>query len=573
VRRVVAAACILLLAPACAGGPLVERAYDGHVVQGRSIEPEAYAAFLTGAIAEASADGQGALRAYTRAAHLDPRAPEAWTRIGAVRCTLNPADGHADDAFARALSIDDRYAGAWAAKAKCSLGRHDEAAALEAARRAAQLDPAADGAHAIIARAGRVDAEASRSKDAEASRSKDAEASRSKDAEASRSKDAEASRSTRDALVALTETARDHVAAWDALASWAESRGDVALWTRALGVLAKAAPARRDAVARAAEELAGDGEIGAARSVAAAAVDTGDEPFAEDRRPLAARLAIDEAIARGDVPAVRLRATRARISLEEAGARAFLAGRHDVASAIEAAVVLADPDATGAKLVLAASDGRDVLGASWELGRRSARASGASFVAFGVAVVRVLPPAQARASLASIAHAPVVSGDDLVVRPAVELASRGVVDAAALPPDGVVELSVLRGEASVEGPSAPDRRLLDARHEYLAMALADPQSARTGALAERLAGVLASDPVVAAASALVQIGVGARIDAGAPGALLGRDPGDALLAATALRLANKIGDAEAATRARAALTALGRDVRGAGDDKKHGAAF
>jgi hypothetical protein len=52
-----------------------------------------------------------------------------------------------------------------------------------------------------------------------------------------------------------------------------------------------------------------------------------------------------------------------------------------------------------------------------------------------------------------------------------------------------------------------------------------------------------------------------------------RDPGDPLLAATALRLANKTGDSDVATRARATLTAIGGDGRAGDDEKKRGAAF
>jgi hypothetical protein len=536
-RRVPAVAC-LLLTTACGGGALVERAYDGHVVQGRSVDPDAYAAFLTGAIAEASGNGREALTAYERAARLDSGGPETWTRVGAVRCALRPGDPGADDAFARALAIDPRYAGVWGAKARCAASRNDPAATLVAARRAAELDPSADGANALLGRAGA----------------------------------ALHDEGTRDALVALTATARDRVAAWDALATWASSRGDVALWARALETLVAIAPARREAVARAAEELAGAGEIGAARSVAAAAAEAGDGPMTEDRYPLAARLAVDEAIGRGNADAVRTRATRARVTLEEAGARALLAGQRDLARAIALEVTRADPGASGARLVLAACEGKDLVGAAAE-GRRGASISGAGLAAFGAAIVHAVSPQDARATFAALRHAPLVAGDDRVVRPAVELASRGALDTGALPPDGIVEMAALRGGPSGEAFSLPDRSRLDVRHQFLAAALADPRGASTKDLGDRLARIVGTDPVVAAASALVEIASGAPIAPGAPRELLGRDPGDPLLAATALRLANKTGDSDVATRARATLTAIGGGTPAADEEKKRGAAF
>jgi tetratricopeptide (TPR) repeat protein len=536
-RRALGVGCVLLAA-SCGGGPLVERAYDGHVVEGRAIEPDAYAAFLSGALAEASGQGREALLWYERAAHLDTRGPEIWARVGVVRCGLDPRDPQADSAFARALAIDAGYAGAWAAKARCATARNDARGTLDAARRAADLDPSADGANALLSRAGQTVHDAG----------------------------------TRDALIALTATSQDRIAAWDALASWAASRGDVALWARALESLVKIAPARRDAVAHSAEELAGAGEIGAARSVAAAASEAGDAPMVEDRSLLAPRLAVDEAIGIGGGDLVRLRATRARLTLEEAAARAFLAGHRDLAREIASAVVRADPDAMGARLVLAACDGRDLVGAAWEARRRGVQMSGAGFVAFGGALVHAVSAEEARATLAAVSHGPLVAGDDRVVRRAVELASRGAIEMTALPSNGLVELAALRGASSGEALSLPDRRLLDARHQYLADALGDPRGPATQALGERLAGVAGTDPVVAAASALVQIANSAPIAAGAPAALLTRDPGDALLAATALRLANKTGDTDVATRARATLTALGGDTR-VGDDDKKGAAF
>ncbi len=536
-NRVLAAACVVL-GCGCARAPWVERAYGGHVVEGRPIEAAAYAAFLRGAIAEASGDSRGALSAYQGAAALDPNGPEIWTRVGAVRCALDPRDAQADDAFARALRVDDRYAGVWTAKAKCALARKDDAAMASAARRAAELDPSPDGAHSLLARAGHAVRDAT----------------------------------TRDALVALTATASDRVAAWDALAAWAESRGDVALWAKALEAVVTIAPARRDAVARAAEELAGAGEIAEARAIAAAAATAEDRPLSEERHPLAVRLAVDDALAQGDARAVELRATRAHVDLEEVAARALLAGRRDLARGLASIVLRADPDASGMRLVLAACDGEDVAGTASDVRRHGARASGAALVAFGVAVVRAVSPEDARATLAAIVHGPVVAGDDRVVRPAVELTSRGALDAGALPAEGLVEIAALRDETSGEGPSMPDRRALDARHEYLALALTDPRAPRATELGDRLASVAASDPIVAAAAALVQLATGSPIDPAAARAMLQRDPGDPLLAATALRLARKTGDADMASRARAALTALGgRAPRQ--EEKKSGATF
>ncbi|HEX4448001.1 MAG TPA: hypothetical protein VH044_14735, partial [Polyangiaceae bacterium] len=374
---------------------------------------------------------------------------------------------------------------------------------------------------------------------------------------------------TRDALVSLTETARDRVAAWDALASWASSHGDVAVWSRALQTLVKIAPARRDSVAQSAEELAGAGQIGEARAVAAAAVEAGDEPFNGDGHALAARLAVDEAIASGRASAVTLRSTRARVGLEEAGARALLAGQKDLAHAIVAGLTAADPGASGARMVLAASDGRDVVGAAWEVRRHGAQASAATLVAFGLATGHGVSPQDARATLAAVVHGPPVLGDDRVVRAAVELVTRGALDASVLPPDGLVELAALRGQGAGKStnvneavgagvgvgvrPSLPDLRVLDARHEYLAAALSDPKGDHARELGARLASVVGSDPVVAAAAALVQIGTGAPIDAGAPRALLMRDPRDPLLAAIALRLATKTGDTAVASQARESL--------------------
>jgi Tfp pilus assembly protein PilF len=516
-----AAVALAALMISCANGGAVERAYDGHVIEGRYVRPEAYAAFQRGAMAEASRDAKQALAAYSEAVRIDPRGVEIWTRMGDLRCRGDVRDAQADASFARALHVEATYAPVWAAKARCALARGDVAGARVAALRAAELDPLADGANVLLA---------------------------------STAASTE-NRATRAALLALTVTARDPLVAWDALATWAEARGDVALWARALRELVRIAPARREEVAHAAEALAGLGETEQAHRVAAAAADADEQPLRGDHA-LAARLAVDEAIANDDTGAVSRRATRVRLPLDEAAGRALLQGHRAMARELASSIARADPEVRGAQLVLAACGG-DVLYAAYRARPEDQAPSAAAFVAFGVALVHATSREQARAKLGGLAHAAIVAGDDRVVRPAVELASRGVLAPDALPPDGMVELAALRAEAPPEALVASRDHALDARHEYLALALAHPQAARTGELATQLAGAAGFDPIVAAASALIQLATGKAIPAAAAGALLARNAGDPLLAVTALRLAEKAGDHEGVRRARAALTALG----------------
>jgi tetratricopeptide (TPR) repeat protein len=383
-----AAAAIVLLArfglSGCAIAPEVSRGYGGDVVAGRYIEPEAYAEFLRGAIAEAEGKSGEALAAYDEALRIDPRGVEIWTRVAAVRCAASPEDVRTDEALSRALALDERFGPTWAVKARCALSRGDEATARAAARKAAELDPSADGANVILAETNHGEPPAA----------------------------------TREALVALTMTARDPVLAWDALAAWAEAHGDVALRGRAFESLVRIAPSRRGAAARVAEQLALAGQIGQARAVAAAAADAGDSggtPLASGDYALAARLAVDEAIARGDPALVRERATRVRLTLEEAAARALLAGDPRLAREIASRVALADHADAGVRLVLAAGDRRDVLAALAETGRVRAPVSAAAWVALGEALAFAVPASEARARLASVAHEPVTPGDALVM--------------------------------------------------------------------------------------------------------------------------------------------------------------
>jgi tetratricopeptide (TPR) repeat protein len=513
----------LAMVAGCGSAPVVDRSYGGRVVHGRYLEPEAYAAFLRGAIAFDAGDVRGALAAYAQAAELDPDSPEIATRIGEARCRADPRDSSADAAFEAALKAEPRYARAWEARARCALARGDEPGARQAALRAAAIDPSADGASILVARTTAAGADGA----------------------------------TRASLVALTATSRDPLVAWDALAGWAEGSGDVALWAQALRQVAKLEPTRRDAIARASQRLAGLGEIGSARAVAAAAVDASPQPLAAEGLALAARLAVDEAIVRADADTARRRSTRARVPLEETAGRAWLAGQRGIAHDLATAVAAADPTARGARLLLAAESSRDVAAAASDARAGDSPASAASFVAFGIALVRVSSADQVRAALGAVSHDAAVQGDDPVERAQVDLASTGALVEGVLDADAAVELAARRGQALPDDVIAARAPALDPRHEYLALSVAHPGSAREQQLGALLARVSASDPIVAAAKAFERVAVGAAIDRGEAAQLLERAPADPLVAAAALRLAEKVGDADAAKRARATLMALG----------------
>ncbi len=385
----------LVLLSGCAGESAVERGYDDYVALGRYVPPGAYAAFLRGSIAEASGRPADALAAYDDALRGDRSGPEIWTRIAALRCAASPHDARADEALAKAMTLDADRAQTWTVKAACALARGDAAGAAVAARRATELDASADRANALLVRVAPLTL---------ASASASAVASAPALARPPLAK-------ARETLLALTTTAGDPVVAWDALAAWAEAHGDVALWGYAYEGLVKADPERRESAARAAETLAGLGEIGTARAVAAAAADVTEAPLAGIHDALAARLAVDEAIAQDDAPLVRQRATRVRVTLEEAAARALLVGNVALARRLASPVALADESDLGSRLVLAASDRHDVL-AALSVDRRGAPpVSWATWAALRVALRAGV--ANADAALASVAHEPRVAGDTL----------------------------------------------------------------------------------------------------------------------------------------------------------------
>lgn len=417
-------AVVLLAAGAgCGAEPRVVRVYDGRIVEGRYVSADAYAAFLRGALAEEAGDHRGALTAYAVAASEDDDDPEIFARIGELRCKLDPKDGEADRAFARALKLDATYASALAAKGRCALlrGRTDEAAEL--ARRAAAQDPKNVALEAFVVRA-----------------------------EAPRPDPA-----VRERAVALTLAHGENALAWDALIVWGRAHRDAELVARGFEGLVRAAPTRSLEVERGAVALLEGGQPALARRVATAVSDAPrDLQVIGPRDPTVARLAVDEALARGDRPGALARATRGHVSLAEVAARALLLEQKDIAASVANAVAAADPGASGAQMVKIA-----LKGAAPGAGPAAVAAAGKARVE--LLAVTDQPPELcalvfadrlatsagaevARGWITKIERAPMAAHDPLGGPLAVDLATRGVLPVDSLPAD--LRASFQRARAS-----------------------------------------------------------------------------------------------------------------------------
>ena len=467
------------------------------------------------------------MKAYVEAAERDPASPEPWTRMAHVWCSSGRGGADAEDALAHAVELDPAYARAWAVKAFCAGNARG---------------------HGGGARGGGPGGGA-----------RSAGRRREHPARPGRRRRGDVGVGARGARGAHDPTAPIR---WPRGTRWPRGRRRTAtwpLWARALAELARLAPERRESIARSAEELAGAGETSAARKVAAAALEASRSPMPE-RLALAARLAVDEALARHDAQGALRRATRARVSLDEAAGRALLDGDRGLARQLASTAAAADPGALGARLVLAVAEGADLLGPAAAPRSGDAPASAAALVAFGAALLHVASPAQARETLAAAPRLPMVAGDDRVERAAVELASHGVLPVDALPPDGAVELFVVAASPG-RLPVPADATGLDLRHRYLALALPSPPP-RGCATSPRACTPCPpptrSWPPPRRSSSWPTAAPSPR---DAPRILLARNPADPLLAATALRLAEKIGDRDVARRARETLSAVRREPR------------
>jgi hypothetical protein len=543
-RRFLLGALPLVSLAACAPAGEVTRVMDGQVVVGRFIEDGPYANFLRGALAEEAGNYALALKAYAAAASQDEDDPELWSRIGDLLCRLAPNDpdhSRADLAFAKALKVDAAYEPALEARGRCDASRGNAAAARLSQERAADADPRAVLPEVVLA---------------------GAEAERA-GAVASRAR-----------LIALTLLHPTETAAWEALAAWGATHHDAMLVARGLGEVARIAPRRKSDLAGRAVLLAGDGELSAARVLAAALVDvpgdrsSGGEGPAPAAHPLVARLALDEALVRGDLDAARRRTTAAHLGLDVAAARALLLGDPRMARDLVEPLALADPDAAGPRMVLAVATSR--LGESAAFARALARpraplgGMAAGHVAAKVAPEPLLAfaklveaegsPDAARGLLGGFSPIALLPGDALVTSVAVDLAALGALPDKDLPLDARIELAARRSEPMPRVESGD----VDARHLLFARALERPLDRDTLALAERLGPASVDDPLVAVALARLSLSSGGRLGEGALDHILAIDPADPILAAAALDLAKRAGDAEAIPRARARLTALAR---------------
>ncbi|MBK6460518.1 MAG: hypothetical protein IPF92_05850 [Myxococcales bacterium] len=522
---------------ACLGEGTVSRFAAGELREGPAVSPSAYRAFLEGAIAEERGDLAAAARGYRSAAEQGPDDPEVWSRLGRVWCTFRPRD--ADGAFEKALALDPEYEGALARRGECALMR-------AAATRAASPGPpgAADLAAASRANPGRVELAA--------------RAVRWRD-------DAEPA-----SAFALTVAYPDSSVAWSALADYARARHDPTTEARALLALARLDSAGRTRALDRAADLLSHGEVELGRRLAAAAVDSARRVGPDPRQPApkldAARVravnvaALDHALLEGEPEMAARRAMVTHLGLEEASARALAFGAPELAGELASRRLGAEPTSTVAALVvaLAASDlarrgpgaAPDAPDPALSLGRLpplSRPLPAALSIELTERLARAGGVEGARRFFAEVHREPVSGADALLVPRVADLAARGIVAPAALPPEARIELAARAG--SPVAPGSPDAAVpLDVPHAYLRAALAQPAAPATRALGSAASpthrAVLTADVLVALASGGPTEALWRRVVAA---------PREPLVLGSRVALADARGAGEAAAEARALL--------------------
>jgi hypothetical protein len=509
---------LLVAAAGCGWSGPVPRVVDGRVIEGNFVSDLAYAEFLRGAVAEAQADPDlpAALGHYRAAARADSSSPELWTRIARLRCRMEGGQGPEED-VAHALSLDPRYEPALALSRICD--------ALHVAR----AGPPVDDESPLPALA---------------------------DPSSRPTDDAERRR-----LEALTLLHGDRVGAWEALATWGALHGDVLLEVRGLIGVAARAPGKRFSLAKEAVSLAGMGYRLEARALAVAVMDApGDRSAggmgpAPGSLPLVPRLAMDDALLRGDVEQVRRIVSRAHLPVAVAAGRALAMGKPELARDLTLLPTRADPADLASRLMRDAAEGR-ATSRSLPRGASDALLPPEVTLTFARQVLLSESVAAARQVLSLGGGAHPEGADSSLLPIAIELALAGVIADGELPAEARIELAARRGVPPE--PADVEASGTDARHALLGRALASPSDPDVRERARRLAPAALEDAVVAVALARVALGGGESLPVDARSFLAAIAPGDALAAATLVDLATHGGTPAEVTHAKRELAALAR---------------
>ncbi len=481
-KRALALSALLLGASGCAAHPSVDRLVNGVPITSRFVPEEAYEAYLRGALAESSGHDAEAIASFEAAASDDAEDPDVWTRIGALRCRLEASDEEGPEALQHALRIDPSYGPAYRVLGSCEEARGHHAESLAALTRAAAVDPGVSSSAALARHEGPAGGSA--------------------------------------VLVALTERHGEDPAAWKALAEWSRAHGDAALFHRAMSRALAGDVALRQEAARGAVWLADVGHDDEARALAGQAADRVDDPLAGRRDalpPLAAYLAVDDAILAGDTARVARRLVEVRVPAVVAGLRARLLGKLPVVQPLLDRLAAAEPDETRAVTAIDAGPAPSPP---------EAQLLAESFPGGGE------------------------RGDELVDAAFADVAARGLTAETQLNAEAQLELSARRQVA----PAAPTSAL-DTCHRLLALALRDPRDPQTTRALQGLAG--APDRLVAIAAARVALATSAPLPPNLETALAPYvKAADPLALATALELSTRRQDTATTARLRSALAAV-----------------
>ncbi len=522
----------------CVGDPRVVRVYDGRIIEGPFVPPEAYASYLKGVLAEEAGDLRSALAAYEQTSREDDEDPEPLSRIADVRCRLDPKDKGVDEALSKALQIDPTYAPALAAKARCLGARGHAPDGIVLVDRVDPADRRGADLGALFVRL------------------------------AAQRKDGAADTVARQRAIAFTVESGEHAAAWDALIAWGRAKSDGELLARGLEGLVRVAPLRSREVEAGVIELLGIGHAALARRVAATIADTSPEHgihLVHD--PTVARLAVDEAILAGNGEKVERRATRGHVQIGEVAARALILERPELARPLAEIVTSADPTAGCATMVssaLAAREGKPPLRTN-EMTTRPVgdRPATACVLVFAERLAAMDSGESARVWAARVAPAPMAPHDPAVGALAVDLAARGVVPPASLPLELRLELAARRREPPPAVDAiAIDQHVVDPKHALLWHMLIDPSGAPARTLLGRMHRAADRDPIIGFSLARAALAAAPTSPTGDAWSTVFRalaaDPADPLLLAAAVEIAKKAGRAEDVPPARARLMAVAR---------------